>query len=430
MLDFKDNITSNDCLLIIFGATGDLARSKLYPAIYNLYIEGLLPKKFAVVGVGRRIESEIEYKEEICNSIKTFSRKVKHSICEEFLSLFKYKKLDLNDTEKFKEFRTFLNETDKTFGTKGKRIYYLAVAPKFFGIITEQLKKSGIINDCNFSWQRVVFEKPFGYSLDTAIELNNKITNVFGEDNIYRIDHYLGKEMLQNIMVIRFANVFFEPLWNNKYIDNIQIIHSETIGIKNRGRYYENAVALRDMLHNHLMQLLAIIAMEPPVNRSNEMIRNEKVKVLKLIKDTSEGSIKNNVVRGQYDRGTVDGQIVKSYLEEKDVNPLSTTEAFIALKLFIDNARWRGVPFYLRTGKRMPENMIEVAIQFKKLPEAKYFDEEISDNLLIFKIQPQEGVYLRFNAKNPVPNRRLYRLRWVIARIVNIRIIHLKHMRD
>ncbi len=396
-------------LLVIFGGTGDLAHRKLYPAVYNLYLSGLLPHNFALVSVGRREKSNFQFRSEARESIVKYSRT--NSGTEEklnqILSRFYYYETDFHNAQGYKGLGNFLGELDKKYGTRGNRIYYLAIAPEHFESVIERIDAADLAPNREDSWQRVVIEKPFGKDLESAIKLNAGISKVFDEEKIYRIDHYLGKEMMQNIMVIRFANTLFEPLWNNKYIDHIQITSSETVGVGNRGGYYEGSGALRDMMQNHMLQLLMLIAMEPPVNLDTESIRDEKVKVLKALSPMTYDEVMRNVVRGQYGAG-VDGDSgsqVVGYRQEERISQQSNTETYVGMKLMVNNIRWAGVPFYLRTGKRMPCKTTEIAIQFSNPPEVLYYKEfqNLKSNLLVIKIQPREGAFLQFNAKKPGP---------------------------
>ncbi|NLC94880.1 MAG: glucose-6-phosphate dehydrogenase, partial [Bacilli bacterium] len=361
------------------------------PALYNLLKENNLPRSFAVVSIGRRNLSREEYLEQIKTSIITYGRyPFDEDTWSELRNLIYYKQMDFTDISEYESLKSFLNEVDIKHHTNGNRIYYLAVAPEFFEVIVDNLAKTNL-NKHEGKFTRVMIEKPFGRNLQSAIYLNQKIIEVFGEENTYRIDHYLGKEMLQNIMVIRFANSLFEPVWNKDYIEQIQITASETIGVGSRGNYYENAGAIRDMVQSHLLQLLSLIAMERPKDLSPNSVRDEKVKVLQKLKPTNKEDIKKSVVRGQY----------KSYRHEPNVSPTSNTETFVALKLEVDTPRWKNVPFYVRTGKKLPRKAIEIIIQFKH-PEKMLYDNLTSiPNMLIIKVQPQEGIYLVFNAKKP-----------------------------
>lgn len=391
------------CIMVIFGGTGDLTHRKLMPALYNLLCEKKLPHHFAIVSAGRRDKNNEAYRYEVYDAIRHYARfKIDDKTWGELRQRIYYVKVNFTEDEGYARLDSFLGELDDRYQTKGNRIYYLAVAPEYFGIIVEKLHHHGMARNTG-SWRRVVIEKPFGRDLPSAKILNEKITAVFTENNIYRIDHYLGKEMLQNIMVIRFANMLFEPVWNNRFIDNIQILSCEKVGAGSRAGYYEQAGALRDMMQNHMLQLLTLTAIEPPAHLGTEAIRDEKVKVLRSLEQLSPEQVLKNVVRGQYGPGLVDGEPVPGYRQENRVSPSSDTETFIALKVHIDNFRWAGVPFYIRTGKRMPAKTTEIIIGFKPLPQILFAREYggLNPNLLVIKIQPREGVFLQFNAKKP-----------------------------
>ncbi|MGI6284328.1 glucose-6-phosphate dehydrogenase [Neomoorella humiferrea] len=397
----------DNCVLVIFGGTGDLARRKLYPALYNLHVDGFLPDTVGIIAVGRRGFTRESFHDEIVlPSLKKFSRRASEldAFFKDFADRLYYFQADIYDEEGYKRFKRFLTELEDATGCTGNRIFYLAVAPEHFGPVVRGLQDAEMIPAPG--WQRVVIEKPFGYDLPSAAELNRHLRAAFREEEIYRIDHYLGKEMIQNIMVIRFANTFFEPVWNNKYIDNVQITSAERVGVEDRGDYYDRAGALRDMVQNHLLQLVTLVAMEPPASLATEDIHDEKVKVLRSLRPMDEGAVNRNVVRGQYGAGEINGQKVLPYRKEKKVSPVSNTETFVALKLFIENFRWVGVPFYLRTGKRLPAKVTEIIIQFKSLPDILYFKEygELRPNLLVIRVQPLEGIYVQLNAKRPGNN--------------------------
>ncbi|MFW6022258.1 MAG: glucose-6-phosphate dehydrogenase [Halanaerobiaceae bacterium] len=380
---------------IIFGATGDLTHRKLIPAFYNLYYQDLLPEDLSILAIGRRDKDNQEYREEAYEAVNKHSRfTLDEERCSDFVDKIEYVRFDFREDEGYLKLKDKLSENSN-------RIYYLAVSPDFFGLIVEKLDNNDMAH-CADSSTRLVIEKPFGHGLDTAIELNNKISSVFSEKDIFRIDHYLGKEMLQNIMVIRFGNSIFEPLWNNKYIDNIQIISHESGGVGERGGYYDESGALRDMVQNHMMQLLTLTAMEPPVDMDTESIRNEKVKVLKALQMEYE-NLDNYVVRGQYAAGKINNEEVPGYREEERTDDNSDTETFVALKLFINNLRWEGVPFYIKTGKRLTHKSTEIVVEFKLGAHPSYKDasDGLLPNLLVVKIQPQEGVFFQFNAKKP-----------------------------
>lgn len=391
-------------IMVVFGGTGDLTKRKLVPAIFNLWHEKKLPEKFSLVLVGRKDKTDEENRCEMYEWIKEFSRfKPDYNEWNLLSENIFYKKLDfVTDDVGYKHLKTFLDNLDMRYKTNGNRIFYLAVAPEFFDVITEKLNNCGMVEN-KTSWQRVVIEKPFGTDLKSAVTLNKKMTDIFDEKNIFRIDHYLGKDMVQNIMAIRFANALFEPLWNNKYIDSIQISSSETVGVETRGGYFEKAGIIKDMLQNHMLQLFALIAMEPPIDLDAESIRNEKVKALRSLKQFTPESVKKDVVRGQYGGGFTGNKSVAGYRQEERVSAESNTETFIALKLFVENSRWQGVPFYIRTGKRMPMKSTEIVIQFKQFCQVPYFQElfQHKANILVIKIQPEEGILLQINSKKP-----------------------------
>ncbi len=398
-----DNIDIS-CVLVIFGGTGDLTHRKLLPAIYNLKHSGKLPDNFAMVSIGRKEISQDEYREQVYKSIKNYSRfkAIDEGLWEDIASRLYYRRFAFEDSSGYESLKVFLDSIDRDYGTKGNRIFYLAVAPEYFGSITDELYKQHMIINEN-SWQRLIIEKPFGRDLSSAQKLNNKINGVFGEENTYRIDHYLGKEMIQSLMVLRFANSIFEPLWNNKYIDNIQISSSETVGVENRGGYYEHSGALKDMVQNHMLQLLTLTAMEPPVNLNSSSIRDEKIKILRSLEEITPKKIKQDIIRGQYGEGIVNNTKLIGYRQEEKVSPSSNTETFVALKLHVENFRWAGVPFYIRTGKRMKTKSTEIIIQFKSTPKVLYSKEfnNLSPNLLVIGVQPREGITFKFNTKRP-----------------------------
>ncbi|MFT4415674.1 glucose-6-phosphate dehydrogenase [Fredinandcohnia humi] len=391
-------------IVVIFGATGDLANRKLYPSIYNLYRKGNLTENFAVIGVARRSLDVQEFRQNVRNSVSDSIKESRNDI-EEFSNHFYYHPFNVNDSASYKELKLLADQLDSTYNTEGNRIFYLAMAPEFFGTIAENLKSEGLTSTNGYS--RLVIEKPFGHNLPSAQQLNEQIRHAFTEDQIYRIDHYLGKEMVQNIEVIRFANAIFEPLWNNRYISNIQITSSEVLGVEDRGGYYEKSGALRDMVQNHMLQMVALLAMEPPIKLNTDEIRSEKIKVLRALRPLEESEVHTNFIRGQYGSGTMNGQQIPGYREEQNVDPKSNTETFVAGKLMIDNFRWAGVPFYIRTGKRMKKKSTKIIVQFKDIPMDLYFNkdrERQNPNLLIINIQPDEGITLHLNAKRPGQN--------------------------
>lgn len=396
------DLQSLSAIMVIFGGTGDLTHRKLMPALYNLIQDRLLPENFAVVAVGRRDKTEEEYKKDIYDSVIKHSRsKLDEQVWDKLQTMIHYYKFDFTNLEGFSGLKNYLDQLDKIAGTEGNRVFYLAVAPEYFVTIVQGLQLSDMAVS-EHAWSRVIIEKPFGKDLKTARDLNNKILEVFPEQSIYRIDHYLGKEMIQNIMVLRFCNSIFESIWNNRFIDNIQISLTEKLGVGTRGNYYEKSGAMRDMIQNHIIQILSLVAMEPPINLKTDSIRTEKQKVLEAIEEITPEFLKNNVVFGQYGPGMIDGVPVVGYREEQNVPSDSQTETFVALKLHINNFRWASTPFYIRTGKRLGKSSAEIVVQFKDLPNILYFkDKEIQEpNLLVLRIQPNVGVFFQFNTKD------------------------------
>nr|WP_042458144.1 glucose-6-phosphate dehydrogenase [Neobacillus dielmonensis] len=383
-------------LIMIFGATGDLAKRKLFPSLYRLYEKNRL-HKFAVIGVARRSLTNEEFQQNVRDSVVS-SLGIKNDL-DEFVSHFYYQSHDVTDSASYVALKNSADQIDVRYELEGNRIFYLAMAPEFFGTIALHLKSDGLTDVTGY--KRLVIEKPFGHDLASAIELNNQIRTAFSEDEIYRIDHYLGKEMVRNIEVIRFANAIFEPLWNNRYISNIQITSSETLGVEERGRYYETSGALRDMVQNHMLQMVALLAMEPPIRLTTDEIRSEKVRVFRALRMIEGEQVKDYFVRGQYGEGTIDGNPVPKYRDEPMVNQNSNTETFVAGKFKIDNFRWAGVPFYIRTGKRMAAKTTKIVVQFKDIPMNLYYQTEkvLNPNLLVIHIQPEEGITLHLNAK-------------------------------
>ncbi|MEA2601866.1 MAG: glucose-6-phosphate 1-dehydrogenase [Acidobacteriota bacterium] len=403
------------CAMVIFGATGDLTKRKLLPALYNLVADGLLPDAFAVVGVGRSPLSEDEFRARMEEDLRHFATMdVDDAKIEWLLQRLRYVAGDLSETETFHRLAEALSKVDEELGTGGNYLYYLAVPPSLFSEYIHRLGEAGLTREEEGRWRRVIIEKPFGHDLDSARRLNQEIREVLGEKQIYRIDHYLGKETVQNIMAFRFANGIFEPIWNRRYVDHVQITVAETVGIEGRGGYYEEAGALRDMVQNHMFQLLALTAMEPPVSFAADTVRDERVKVLSAIRPFSPEDVLRHTVRGQYGEGMIEGEHGgergPAYRAEKSVAPGSATETFVALELKVDNWRWADVPFYLRTGKRLPKRVTEIAVQFKRAPLMLFRDtpvERLNPNLLVMKIQPDEGISLRFEGKVPGPVMRL-----------------------
>jgi len=394
-------------ILFIFGGSGDLTNRKLMPALYNLYIDNYLPEKFVVIGVGRTsFESDDAYRYKLKEGIQQFSRR-KNEIEEKwklFSEKITYHELDLLQDDTYLKINEWINNKAAEWKAKPVVIYYLSVAPQLAPAIAQKLSAHKLCEDAAIT--RMVFEKPFGHDLQSAKELNGLLTTMFTEDQIYRIDHYLGKETVQNILAFRFANTLFEAVWNNKYIDNIQITASETVGVEDRGSYFEQAGALRDMVQNHILQLLCMIAMEPPLSFDANEIRNKKVDVLNSIRKYSIEDVHTHAVRGQYADGWIKAEQVQGYRKEKNVNPQSGVETFAALKFFIDNWRWENVPFYVRTGKYMHEKTTLITVTFKTAPPYS-FPKEASDtwrpNRLTFNIQPQMDIRIRFQGKKPGP---------------------------
>jgi glucose-6-phosphate 1-dehydrogenase len=403
--------TGDPCVMVIFGASGDLAKRKLIPALYNLATERLLSKEFAIVGFARRGMSHEEFREKISQDMKEFATSpVDPDLWNWFVQRLYYLPGDVQDPNAYRRLQSLLAEADKEHGTRGNYLYYLATAPDLFSQIIQQIGVAGLAREENGHWRRFIIEKPFGRDIESARALNLEIRKVLSESQIYRIDHYLGKETVQNIMVFRFANGIFEPIWNRRYIDHVQITVAEDIGVGQRGDYYDTAGALRDMVPNHIFQLVTLTAMEPPISFEADAVRDEQVKILRAIQSMSPEEVLRHTVRGQYGEGIVKDQRVPAYRAEPSVPPGSFTETFVALKLYIDNWRWANVPFYLRTGKRLPRRVTEIAIQFKRAPFVlfrKTTVEHLKPNLLVLNIQPDEGISLNFGAKIPGPLVRL-----------------------
>src|SRR5213596_2452421 len=383
------------CTIVIFGATGDLTHRKLIPALYNLGADGDLPPSVAIVGFARRKKSDDEFRSDLEEATRKFSRQaVRDEIWKTFAQSIFYHQSEFEDEAGYKTLAKRLDEIDKEYGTRGNRLFYFAAAPDQFEPILKHLKAAGLNETCKGSWARIIVEKPFGTDLDSARELNRIIRNSFTEEQTYRIDHFLGKETAQNILVLRFANAIFAPLWNTHYVDQVQITAAETLGVETRAGFYERAGALRDMVQNHLLQLLCLVAMEPPTDLSADSIRDEKVKVVRSLRRITQEEGARNVVRGQYVEGAIHGDPVLGYRQEKNVNPDSQTETFVALRLFIDNWRWVDVPIYMRVGKRLPKSATEISIHFKKAPAVLFNRDLRALNVLVIRIQPNEGISL------------------------------------
>lgn len=410
-IELRASKSPDPCVFVIFGATGDLTSRKLLPALYNLAREGLLPTNFACVGFARRDKSNETFRQEMKQAINNFSRvkPVNETIWERFDKQIFYHRSEFDDENGYKSLKELLDRLDKEFGTKGNRLFYLSTPPSYFPDIVQKLYKNGLIynvNEIKDKWSRIIIEKPFGHDLQSGINLQKELTTYLDESQIYRIDHYLGKETVQNLLVFRFGNPIFEFQWNNHHIDNVQMTVAEEIGIGTRGKFFEEAGILRDIVQNHMMQLLSIITMEPPTNICADAIHDEKVKVLQSIRPINSNEMPKFVVRGQYGAGIIEGEEVLGYRQEENVNPLSNVETYAAIKLYIDNWRWAGVPFYLRAGKRLPKRVTEIAVTFKRAPGFVFEQtgRKIAPNMIVIRIQPDEGISLRINCKVPATN--------------------------
>ena len=394
------------CIMVIFGASGDLTKRKLIPALYNLAKDNLLSKEFALVGFARNDLSSEQFRDMIGKEIGEYATtKVDPDLWHWFSRRIYDCSGDFDDTASYNKLCDLLTQIDKEHGTRGNYFYYLATAPNFFAPIVKQLGAASLVTE-DHGWRRVIIEKPFGRNYDSAVALNKEIRQVLAEKQIYRIDHYLGKETVQNILVFRFANGIFEPIWNRRYIDHVQITVAETVGVEQRGGYYEKAGTLRDMVPNHIFQLISLTAMEPPISFDADVVRDEQAKILKAIPPPNDEEVLVRTVRGQYGEGVQDGVKVPAYRAEPMVAPDSRTETFVAMKLFIDNWRWADVPFYLRTGKRLPVRTTQIAIQFKRAPFVlfrKTAVDRLEPNRLVLHLQPDEGISLSFGAKVPGP---------------------------
>lgn len=396
-------IPSNQTM-VIFGASGDLTYRKLIPALYALYNQQMLPKKFHVLGVSRTAITNVVFREKLIDGIRRFSENIhlNEQQIEAFIQHISYFQMDMSLPEEYIRLKDALNEINSFEGTDGNYLFYLSTPPSMFSVISGNLSIVGLSKETD-GFKRLIIEKPFGYDLDSGLLLNLQLHEAFDESQIYRIDHYLGKETVQNLLVMRFANGIFEPLWNRNYVHHVEITSAESIGVEGRGGYYDGSGALRDMLQNHLLQVVGLTAMEPPSSMDANAIRNETMKVMQSLKPIREEDVSRQVIRGQYIASHVRGEYIPGYRDEKGVNPESRTETFVAMKFFIDNWRWGGVPFYIRTGKRLPTRVTEVVVHFKPTPQSLFQNDDTfqSGNQLIIRIQPDEGILLKFGLKQP-----------------------------
>ena len=403
------NETQPPTLIVIFGAGGDLTQRKLVPALFNLYLDGWLPAEFAIIGVDRKALDDDAFRSSLREGVTAFSRQEADADSwKGFAAHLTYDAADLTKPDAYASLAHKLNAYDKQWHARSRTVFYLAVAPSLIAPITQNLQQAKLMRDRQRS--RLVVEKPFGHDLTSARELNSLLTRDFDESQIYRIDHYLGKETVQNILAFRFANALFEPIWDRRYIDHVQITVAEEVGVGHRGGYYDHAGALRDMIQNHLLQIMCLMAMEPPVSFAADEIRNKKVDVLRAIRPISPDHVPDVAVRGQYGGGWLRGDQEPAYQSEEGVAANSGTETFAALKLFVDNWRWQGVPFYLRTGKRLPVHGSQVVVTFQPVPHQSFPETSVESwhpNRLIINIQPEEGIQIHFRAKRPGPGMQL-----------------------
>lgn len=408
-----DNLLPQPCTLVIFGGSGDLAGRKLLPALYNLALDGILPTNFAVVGFAIDDMDDVKFRAFARAGIEKFSRRpLAPQHWEDYEKSIFYVKGSFKDAEAFARLKQRLEEIEPQMGVPGNRVFYLSIPPSFIETCAQQLQAAGLVRPAaELPFSRIIVEKPIGRDLHSARAVNDTLGKVFDESQIYRIDHYLGKETVQNVMVMRFGNAIFEPLWNQKYVDHVQITVAEEEGVGTRSRYYEEAGALRDMVQNHMLQLLCTIAMEPPWSNNAEVVRDYKLAVLRCLRPIAPADVDKLVVRAQYGPGFEHGIEVPGYRREEGVKSDSTTETYVGIKLFVDNWRWSGVPFYLRTGKRLPKRASEIAVTFKDVPEVLFNKNRtapLEPNVLALRIQPDEGMSLRISAKLPGPKAKIY----------------------
>jgi glucose-6-phosphate 1-dehydrogenase len=406
---------ADPCAFVIFGAGGDLTKRLLMPALYNLAAAGLLADGFTIVGIARADWSGDEFRRRMREALTKFATDgVAPATLDDLIGRCRYVRGDLDDPSTYQRLGQELADVARTRDTRGNCLFYLATPPDLFGPVARSLGEAGLAKEANCAWRRLIIEKPFGSDLQSACALNKELLRSFAENQIYRIDHYLGKETVQNIMVLRFANGIFEPIWNRDHIDHVQITVAETVTVEKRGKFYDDTGALRDMVPNHLFQLLALTAMEPPSCFAAAAVHAEKLKAIEAIRPLTRDQIVDDVVRGQYLAGRVTGKAVPAYRSAPDVSPQSVTETYVAMRLKIDNWRWAGVPFYLRTGKALAARKTEIAIKFRNAPLAVFRDmpvESLTQNLLVLRIQPDEGAALHFNAKIPGPEIRIENVR-------------------
>jgi glucose-6-phosphate 1-dehydrogenase len=401
--------TADPCVVVIFGASGDLARRKLLPSFYNLARDHLLPDEFAILGFSRSALGTEQFREMVHENIcgrHESERDFDSSIRDWIVDRASYLAGDYKDAGRFHELREMLVSLDQARNTHGNYLFYLATPPDLFLSVVKQLDACGLARQEGGRWRRFIIEKPFGNDLRSAQTLNRDLLHILSENQIYRIDHYLGKETVQNILVFRFSNSIFEPVWNRRFVDHVQITVAETLGVEHRGDYYDKVGALRDMVPSHMMQLVSLTAMEPPVSFHADAVRDEQTKALRALQPLTPEEVLVSAVRGQYGEGVVEGERVPSYRSEPKVDPESSTETSVALRFFMDNWRWAGVPFYLRTGKRLPKRESEIVIQFRRAPMVLFRDtpsEQMRSNTLVMSIQPQEAISLSFEAKVPGP---------------------------
>lgn len=415
----EDSLRVDPCVVVIFGATGDLTHRKLVPALYNLGVDGLLPANFHLVCVARKDIPDDEFRAQLRESVGQHSRRkpLDEAVWKEFAAHSYYVASEFDNAAGYQRLKQKLDSIDQTAGRPCNRVFYFSTSPDYFETIAVQLGNAGLLEEARdqksgkkLRAARVIVEKPFGHDLESARELNNALLKVMAEDQIYRIDHYLGKETVQNLLVFRFANGIFEPIWNHKYIDHVEISVCETLGVGSRAGYFDKAGILRDIVQNHVFQLLCLVALEPPVAFEADAVRDEKVKVLRSVRRIPSNEVSQDVVRARYQSGSIGGESVTGYLGEKGVSPTSVTDTFVALELAIDNWRWAGVPFYLRAGKRLPKRVTDISIHFKNVPHRLFQDQDVknlSPNILSFQIQPDEGISFKISSKPPGPRVRV-----------------------